>query len=979
VNTFPVTLNKRTPILNYKIILLITIFSFGCVYFNTFYNAEQSFDKAVRLIDEAPDEDELPSQAKNLLREAITNSEIVIQKYPESKYVDDAFFIMGKSSFFLGDISAADKYLNRLIYEFPNSPFKEECEIWLTYAQYKKGYADSSLININHLLHNPPKSKNLKYLLYNIVGDVELSRDSILTAFTHYETAARLADNNSKRMNLYNKMIAISEQQKDYQTAVNLLEQLELYATTSQMKQGAILKWIEYNRNLGNYDIVITKIDELLLDPEYSIHHLSLQVEKAKIYQAQKDYSRATDLFKEILEDPKNARKDPTSEAAYHLGNLALVDGFDPQISIMYMDSVTQIFRNSTYRNKAAKLKAKAIQYQTLEADLRSATNSKSEGIMIEPENLYPIDSLAVVIPDSNKLLSMDPGISGLPMTSVFLPDSLLFTMAEMLLFEFNRTEMSIEKYSELISDFPDSKYVPQSMYVLARFLPEERVKWEAELLEKFPDSVFTKAIEGDTPALEKPGNILENLRDIAWLDISTSPAKAVERFDKIAAEYDDPVSAYNSAYIYDKYLYVIKTTIQRYQTFLEKYPDHELSKNAKGRLEEITEAVQSLRTESIGWVDRLTSIVNIFAKADTLHISSEYGENLFSAIHDSVTTASSLDTLNIHFDGDSMWIITPLDTTTVPEIIASVYIHSTSDSLTLKSDSTPLLTGQKGKFIRIINPPNLLDLYPHSDSIRYRFYEKGVVPHHELDSVIVLLGLDEVVVTDSSIPEPLFVAEIDSLSKTIQQLDVPIKGGNEFTSQISGLIEKPMDLITNSEQQDGLEHTIPSKKPELKPEPVSVYPETDEKLKPDHIFLDLPADKNIPDLNSEKGYNSTSRGIEYIVKPGENLYSIAQDKYHDQAKWRDIYNTNTDVIGEDPNKIYPYHTIYLDDLEKTGSTFVTITLMVQQGESLWSIAEKVYGDPLAWSILLEDNQAILAENGNLIMPGTIIKIRSKL
>ncbi len=70
------------------------------VYFNTFYNAEISFKKAMKIIEESPivENNELPSQAKKLLGESIDNSKLVIKNYPESKYVDDAIFIIDTSN-----------------------------------------------------------------------------------------------------------------------------------------------------------------------------------------------------------------------------------------------------------------------------------------------------------------------------------------------------------------------------------------------------------------------------------------------------------------------------------------------------------------------------------------------------------------------------------------------------------------------------------------------------------------------------------------------------------------------------------------------------------------------------------------------------------------------------------------------------------------------------------------------------------------
>ena len=43
-----------------------------------------------------------------------------------------------------------------------------------------------------------------------------------------------------------------------------------------------------------------------------------------------------------------------------------------------------------------------------------------------------------------------------------------------------------------------------------------------------------------------------------------------------------------------------------------------------------------------------------------------------------------------------------------------------------------------------------------------------------------------------------------------------------------------------------------------------------------------------------------------YTVKPGDTLWAIAKKTLGDGARWREIYNNNADVIGEDPNRIFP-------------------------------------------------------------------------
>ena len=43
-----------------------------------------------------------------------------------------------------------------------------------------------------------------------------------------------------------------------------------------------------------------------------------------------------------------------------------------------------------------------------------------------------------------------------------------------------------------------------------------------------------------------------------------------------------------------------------------------------------------------------------------------------------------------------------------------------------------------------------------------------------------------------------------------------------------------------------------------------------------------------------------------YTVKPGDTLWAIAKKTLGDGGRWREIYNNNTNVIGKDPNLIFP-------------------------------------------------------------------------
>ncbi len=52
--------------------------------------------------------------------------------------------------------------------------------------------------------------------------------------------------------------------------------------------------------------------------------------------------------------------------------------------------------------------------------------------------------------------------------------------------------------------------------------------------------------------------------------------------------------------------------------------------------------------------------------------------------------------------------------------------------------------------------------------------------------------------------------------------------------------------------------------------------------------------------------------GTQYTVKEGDNLVAIGRTYYNSDKAWNDIYQANTEVIGSNPNLIYPGQVLTL-------------------------------------------------------------------
>ncbi len=109
----------------------------GCIYYNTFYNAEKYYSEE--------------NYAKS-----IEKCKKVLEKHPGSDYADDAIFLMGKSYYHLKKYDEAKQSIKKGIDAFPKSPFVPEGYLFLGKIALEKKNLEESVI----FLENASKSSN---------------------------------------------------------------------------------------------------------------------------------------------------------------------------------------------------------------------------------------------------------------------------------------------------------------------------------------------------------------------------------------------------------------------------------------------------------------------------------------------------------------------------------------------------------------------------------------------------------------------------------------------------------------------------------------------------------------------------------------------------------------------------------------------------------------------------------------------------
>ncbi len=124
-----------------RVLPLCTLALCGCVYFNTFYNAEKYYDEGEKLAARAPENAGLPASARTAFERSVEKSSQVLTSHPNSKYADDALLLLGKAHFWLGNYAESAAALRGLLESHPQSGLRREAAVWLVRAGAQSGDA----------------------------------------------------------------------------------------------------------------------------------------------------------------------------------------------------------------------------------------------------------------------------------------------------------------------------------------------------------------------------------------------------------------------------------------------------------------------------------------------------------------------------------------------------------------------------------------------------------------------------------------------------------------------------------------------------------------------------------------------------------------------------------------------------------------------------------------------------------------------
>ncbi|MCP4582158.1 MAG: tetratricopeptide repeat protein [candidate division Zixibacteria bacterium] len=544
-----------------KLIFICMLLSLtSCVYYNTFYNAKQKFKEAeknqlnstasprrgqdeIRNRAAEPQQPSISINDKTVYKSAIDKANKVIVYHPDSKYVDDALWLIGKARYNMTEFVASDKRLRELVVNDPNSKYVDDAYFYLGMNQFWLKDYDLALEAFNQVLDlkKSPYVDDAAFMIAymdfirgNYSGAIgsftdmlnEYSKsDSAATAQYFIAVSHDSLGDLSAALEAYKTIKKYGPSHELYFDAQYAYGSTALKADSIRMGMAIFEKLAKSERYFDRSSLIRLKLAEGM--------HLSGKTDEA-----------IAEYLKVIEQFPKSNQ---STEAYYRLGLIYQNDIYDLEKAKDYFNKSSQEKRDSPFRPLALASAAQISKLETYRTKLGRDTRHETESDSRSVDSLAVTDSLGS--PDSIGIAEAEQ--SKPPSNMPAIPDSLgeLGPAFRALLEGFNPSATdSLARLDRSV----DSSFIGP--------MPESETGAQPGELEKVKESMAlmtdTTAVAIDSATINEDVEIRFLLAELYHHDLNR-PDSALQEYLLLAETYPEseytPKALLASAFIYQE------------------------------------------------------------------------------------------------------------------------------------------------------------------------------------------------------------------------------------------------------------------------------------------------------------------------------------------------------------------------------------------------------------------------------------------
>ena len=610
---------------------------------NSFYN--EALDLlALNEIEESGNQQNLVS-INTLFDKAIKNAQIIEKNFYETKYIDDAYFILGMSSFYQNKISASKYYFERIYNEYNEDDFFNKSIIMLSKLHLKMGDSDKFNFYIT-MINDKDLNKDEKVMFYLALVEYDNYNENINGVIKNSLLAIDYTQTKTQKIPIYYNLLKIAENDKNYIDAIYYINQIEYYLDDQKINNDLLSKWIDYNTTLENFEIISEKLDSYIQLEMNLKSKISYNLKLIENYMNSKNYSKASNELNDLLDIYKDngSLKAEVSNIYFLLGQIELEFNSDFEKAKFFFQESIDNSRISEYGKKS-------------DSYMKIINEFNDVQYLIETSNLDLSNSDVILDENEEDIISLNMDV-----------DSLLYLSGQILFYDLDLKDLGLQKFQDIIDNYPESNYKYKSMILLDMENLGKDI--ELDLNEEYNvDNNLTK---------------LDSLIDDAWDLLLISRKKSIKKFQDIHSNYLDEKSLFIIGTIYDNYEKNIDSTVYYYNKYLSTYSEGKFSMQISDRLEEIKDMLDY----KISYLNQKIDFRKAMDFFDNNYDSSIYYFDLAKNGRDREIkkfSQNNLEALNRYHINDSLYKINYKNLDSVRINIASIlYKNLNSDSLAI-------------------------------------------------------------------------------------------------------------------------------------------------------------------------------------------------------------------------------------------------------------------------------------------------------
>lgn len=612
-------------------------------YFNTYFMASSDYEEAFNLyrtsivasfnrrLDSLNITPPVSNEIKDKLNKVIERASKVIQLHKNSKYLDDAVLLIGKSYFYLGDYLQAERKFNEFLTNLSGSKLYDEAIYYLGVTKMKLGKTEEA----STILKNIVKSAKDNEVRSEAAGELGINafgKKNYKDAIDYFrESINYTKDNDNKALkqfilarifSLYEPTKASKEFSKvlDYSSDFDLV----FYARLNYSKALDIDK--QFNKANEELENLSRKYREV---PEYK---QLAELELANNLYYQKKYKDAiTAYFDVVIDYPSTVA---ASDAYYYLANhYETVDNNYLKALVNYKKATEENSASDylSFSRKKAEVFTRyfalhqkidtsfklTIPSENKELEKRRTIKNEEKGITPKIDNNLPpgrengkgtgersngfydinfSDSLKVENKEKDSTLTFENDT-----TSIRIANDEKFNayyeLAELFLYDLKRVDSSEYYLKVILNKFPEPDKTSKTLYTLATIYannnqPEKANELYRQIIQDHPNTVFANESRknlGITAIELEEETVKEIYKDAEKRLMAGSSREAVNILNGLKDKYPEsellPKAFYTLGWIYENVYKNKDSVIYYYKTLKQKYPNSEYSQKITEKL----------------------------------------------------------------------------------------------------------------------------------------------------------------------------------------------------------------------------------------------------------------------------------------------------------------------------------------------------------------------------------------------------------